>query len=39
MHPERKEGLKDSEKFSDRNVTGENRWQKELASYLIHTDC
>ena len=39
MHFERKEGLKDSEKFSDRNVTGENRWQKELASYLIHTDC
>ena len=39
MHSERKEGLKDSEKFSDRNVTGENRWQKELASYLIHTDC
>lgn len=36
MHSERKEGLKDSEKFSDRNVTGENRWQKELASYLIH---
>ena len=34
MHSERKEGLKDSEKFSDRNVTGENRWQKELASYL-----
>ena len=27
--PKEKKDLKDSEKFSDRNVTGENRWQKD----------
>ena len=33
MHFVNKEGLKDS----DTDFTGENRWQKNLESYQIHT--